>query len=198
MANLHVGIMVCHANGQEEFLMSGNKTEKEQVKVHIRWMIRRDMQEVLQAEQQCFAQSWTEEDFLRCLRQRNCIGMVAEAGDKVIGFMIYELHKNKLHILNFAVHPDYQRSGVGLQMAVKLIGKLSSHRRTRITLEVRETNLSGQVFFRNQGFKAIRVLRSFYDDSNEDAYLMQYKLPSDTDEDFEETINLIAQYEENS
>lgn len=198
MANLHVGIMVCHANGQEEFLMSGNKTEKEQVKVHIRWMIRRDMQEVLQAEQQCFAQSWTEEDFLRCLRQRNCIGMVAEAGDKVIGFMIYELHKNKLHILNFAVHPDYQRSGVGLQMAVKLIGKLSSHRRTRITLEVRETNLSGQVFFRNQGFKAIRVLRSFYDDSNEDAYLMQYKLPSDTDEDFEETINRIAQYEENT
>lgn len=198
MANLHVGIMVCHANGQEEFLMSGNKTEKEQVKVHIRWMIRRDMQEVLQAEQQCFAQSWTEEDFLRCLRQRNCIGMVAEAGDKVIGFMIYELHKNKLHILNFAVHPDYQRAGVGLQMAVKLIGKLSSHRRTRITLEVRETNLSGQVFFRNQGFKAIRVLRSFYDDSNEDAYLMQYKLPSDTDEDFEETINRIAQYEENA
>ncbi len=178
--------------------MSGNKTEKEQVKVHIRWMIRRDMQEVLQAEQQCFAQSWTEEDFLRCLRQRNCIGMVAETGDKVIGFMIYELHKNKLHILNFAVHPDYQRSGVGLQMAVKLIGKLSSHRRTRITLEVRETNLSGQVFFRNQGFKAIRVLRSFYDDSNEDAYLMQYKLPSDTDEDFEETINRIAQYEENA
>jgi len=57
--------------------MSGNKTEKEQVKVHIRWMIRRDMQEVLQAEQQCFDQSWTEEDFLRCLRQRNCIGMVA-------------------------------------------------------------------------------------------------------------------------
>jgi hypothetical protein len=42
------------------------------------------------------------------------------------------------------------------------------------------------------------VLRSFYDDSNEDAYLMQYKLPSDTDEDFEETINRIAQYEENT
>ena len=44
MANLHVGTMVCHANEQEEFLMSGNKTEKEQVKVHIRWIIRRDMQ----------------------------------------------------------------------------------------------------------------------------------------------------------
>ncbi len=178
--------------------MSINDTEKEQIKVHIRWMIRRDMQEVLQTEQQCFQQSWTEEDFLRCLRQRNCIGMVAECGDKVIGFMIYELHKNKLHILNFAVHPEHQRFGVGKQMSAKLISKLSSHRRTRVTLEVRETNLSGQVFFRNQGFKAIRVLRSFYEDSNEDAYLMQFRLPTDTGEDFEETINRIAQYEENT
>ena len=31
--------------------------------------------------------------------------MVAEQGEKVVGFMIYELHKTKLHILNFAVHP---------------------------------------------------------------------------------------------
>ncbi|MSR32808.1 MAG: ribosomal-protein-alanine N-acetyltransferase [Gemmataceae bacterium] len=161
-------------------------------------MIRRDMQEVLQAELQCFEYAWTEEDFLRCLRQRNCIGMVAEAGEKVVGFMIYELHKNKLHILNFAVNPACQRAGVGLQMAAKLVTKLSSHRRTRITMEVRETNLAGQVFFRNQGFKAIRVLRAFYEDSREDAYLMQYRLPSDTGEDFEETINRIAQFEENS
>ena len=27
---------------------------------------------------------------------------MAEAGEKVVGFMIYELHKSKLHILNFA------------------------------------------------------------------------------------------------
>jgi ribosomal-protein-alanine N-acetyltransferase len=111
--------------------------------------------------------------------------------------MIYELHKTKLHILNFAVSPQFQKMGVGGQMIAKLVSKLSSHRRTRITLEVRETNLGGQVFFRNQEFKAIRVVRSFYSDSGEDAYLMQYRLPSDNGEDFEETINRIAQYEEN-
>ena len=31
--------------------MNLNRTEKEQVRVHIRWMIRRDMPEVLQTEQ---------------------------------------------------------------------------------------------------------------------------------------------------
>ncbi len=177
--------------------MNTGRTEQQQVRVHIRWMIRRDMPEVLQAEQLSFAYAWTEEDFLRCLRQRNCIGMVAESGERVIGFMIYELHKAKLHILNFAVHPDWRRQSVGSQMVAKLISKLSSHRRTRITLEVRETNLAGQVFFGKQGFRALRVLRSFYEDSGEDAYLMEYRFADAPADDVDEVVNRIAQYEEN-
>src|SRR5438067_8919022 len=183
--------------GGEEAVMSTGRTEKEQLRVHIRWMIRRDMPEVLQTEQQSFEFAWTEEDFLRCLRQRNCIGMVAEQGEKVVGFMIYELHKAKLHILNFAVNSTCRRFGVGAQMVQKLISKLSSHRRTRITLDVRETNLAAQLFFSKQGFKAVRVLRSYYEDSGEDAFLMQYKFADDTGDDVEESVNRIAQYEEN-
>ena len=68
--------------------------------------------------------------------------------------------------------------------------------RTRITLEVRETNLNAQLFFRAQNFRAVRVLRSYYEDSGEDAFLMQYRLADDTGEEFEETVNRIAQYEE--
>ena len=177
--------------------MSTNKTEKEQVRVHIRWMIRRDMPEVLQTEQQSFEFAWTEEDFLRCLRQRNCIGMVAEQGEKVVGFMIYELHKAKLHILNFAVNPSWRRTAVGGQMVAKLISKLSSHRRTRITLEVRETNLSAQLFFSRQGFRAVRVLRGYYEDSGEDAFVMQYQFADDICDDTEESVNRIAQLEGN-
>ena len=177
--------------------MSTGRTKKEQLRVHIRWMIRRDMPEVLQTEQESFEYSWTEEDFLRCLRQRNCIGMVAEQGEKVIGFMIYELHKSKLHIMNFAVLPAYRRFGVGGQMAAKLVSKLSSHRRTRITLAVRETNLSAQLFFRSQGFRAMRVLRGFYEDSGEDAFLMQYSFAGDhAEEHDDEVVNRITQFEE--
>jgi ribosomal-protein-alanine N-acetyltransferase len=145
-----------------------------QLRVHIRWMIRRDMPEVLDIERDSFEFPWYEEDFIRCLRQRNCIGMVAEHGERVVGFMIYELHKTRLHILNFAVAGDMRRRGVGMQMAEKLVSKLSSQRRTKITLEVRETNLAAQIFFRQNGFRAVSVLRDFYDDSPEDAYLMQY------------------------
>lgn len=143
--------------------------------VHIRWMIRRDMPEVLAIEEQSFEFPWHEDDFLRCLRQRNCIGMVAEHNERVVGFMIYELHKSRLHILNFAVEAQQRRRGVGTQMVRKLISKLSPQRRSRVMLEIRETNLPAQLFFRTLGFRAVSVLRNFYDDTPEDAYLMQYR-----------------------
>jgi ribosomal-protein-alanine N-acetyltransferase len=148
---------------------------KKELCVHIRWMIRRDMPEVLDIETRSFEFPWSEEDFIRCLRQRNCIGMVAEYDERVVGFMIYELHKNRLHILNFAVRTEFRRRGVGWSMARKLVGKLSQQRRNRILLEIRETNLDAQLFFRQCGFRAISVLRDFYEDTTEDAYLMQYR-----------------------
>ncbi|WP_146455072.1 ribosomal protein S18-alanine N-acetyltransferase [Rubripirellula tenax] len=145
-------------------------------------MIRRDMPAVLGIENSSFEFNWTEDDFIRCLRQRNCIGMVAEEGDKVVGFMIYELHKNRLHILNFAVAEDQRRNGVGLAMIGKLLGKLSQERRNRIMLEVRETNLEAQLFFKKIGFRAVSVLRDFYEDTDEDAYLMQYRYQASAEE----------------
>ncbi len=159
--------------------------KQQEVRVHIRWMIRRDMPDVLAIERKSFEFPWSEEDFIRCLRQRNCIGMVAEVDDQVVGFMIYELHKSRLHILNFAVHPDFRQRHVGAQMVEKLVGKLSSQRRNRILLEVRETNLAAQVFFRSNGFRAISVLREFYEDTPEDAYLMEYRFVSTEQETFE-------------
>jgi len=156
---------------------------KQDVCVHIRWMIRRDMPEVLDIEGQSFEFPWSEEDFIRCLRQRNCIGMVAEFEEQVVGFMIYELHKTRLHVLNFAVNPLFRRRAVGQAMMGKLVSKLSHQRRNRILLEVRETNLAAQLFFRNIGFRAVSVLRDFYDDTTEDAYLMQFTYqPADAEE----------------
>jgi ribosomal-protein-alanine N-acetyltransferase len=171
-------------------MMNFLRTDKDLSRIHIRWMIRRDMPEVLGAEADNHDLSWSEEDFLRCLRQRNCIGMVAEQGERIVGFMIYELHKHKLHIMNFGVHPRWRRQGIGSLMVSKLISKLSSHRRTSITLEVRETNLDAQLFFRQQGFKGVKVLRNFYEDTNEDAYLLRFGLPGEELPDTDEAANM--------
>lgn len=149
---------------------------KPQAQIHIRWMINRDMREVLAIEEASFEFAWDDDSFIRCLRQCNCIGMVAETGERVVGYMVYELHKSRLHILNFAVHAGFRRHGVGAAMIRKLASKLSASvgRRNRIMLEVRETNLDAQLFFKAMGFRAISLLRDFYEDTDEDAILFQY------------------------
>lgn len=98
---------------------------------HIRWMIRRDMDQVVKLATLSQFQNWDEEKFLECLRQRNCIGMVAERGENVVGFLIYELHKDKLSILNVG----WQDSGVFKSMLDKLKDKLSVHLRTAADLK---------------------------------------------------------------
>lgn len=162
--------------------MSTVPMPKAQVRVHVRWMIRRDMPEVLAIEHAGFEFPWCEEEFLRVLRQRNCIGMVAELGERVVGFMIYELHKNKLFVLDFAIHPEFRRMGIGRQLIARLIGKLSSQRRTKIALQIRETNLPAQFFFRSQNFRAVEVLREHFQDTGEDAYMMNYLLEESIEE----------------
>ena len=143
---------------------------KQITEVQLRWMIRRDMPEVLAIENASFPIPWTEEEFIDCLKQRNCIGMVAEHDERIAGVMIYELLKSKLHVLNFAVHPHFRRQQIGSQMVDKLISKLSQQRRTEIVLEVRERNLAAQLFFQRCGFWSTGIIREYYDDTDEDAY----------------------------
>lgn len=157
-------------------------TGEQRLDVHFRFMKLWDIPVALDIENDAFEFPWSEEDFVRHLRQHHCLcaGMVAESkasGDKgrVVAFMIYELHQTRLHLLNFAVAPGYRRQEVGTQMTDELIKQLSPHRRTSITLEVREYNLPAQLFFHTQGFRAVLVLRDFYEDTPEDAYVMEYR-----------------------
>ena len=152
--------------------------ESVEIKPRIRWLIRRDLPEVLEIESACYEFAWTEEDFLCCFRREpiSCIGMVAEHNDRVVGFMVYELHKIKLRIINFAVAPNEQRRGIGRQMIWRLVEKLAQQYRKEIELEVRGPNLSMQLFLRSQGFKATCVLRNYYEDNGDDAYSFSFYL----------------------
>lgn len=152
-----------------------SQLEKEtKTRVHIRWMIRRDMAEVREIEDLCFAHPWMEERIIQHLRQRNCIGMVAEVGEQIVGVMIYELFKKRLNVLRFAVHPKFHRQSVGTQMMEKLQGKLSPLRRTHITLDVTERNMTALLFFKAMRFEAVGMLRGACEDTGDDLIEMQF------------------------
>ena len=117
------------------------KTLLDPGKIQIRWMIRRDLSDVLSIENRCFSDeaAWTEEDFLSHMRSRNIIGQVCcERGDddRIIGHCIYKMHKRKLEILRIAVDPLRHGDGFGFAMLDKLKSKLSWDRRSKLVAHV--------------------------------------------------------------
>jgi [ribosomal protein S18]-alanine N-acetyltransferase len=147
------------------------------MRVRVRWMIRRDLAEVLAVEHAASDYPWSEADLLRRLRRRNVIGMVATARDQVVGLMVHAYAEPRIHLLNLAVRPDYSRRGVGRQMVDKLKERLTG-RRTRVVARVRESATPAQLFLRVAGFRAVDVARGWFRDTGEDAYLMEYLAPA--------------------
>jgi ribosomal-protein-alanine N-acetyltransferase len=105
----------------------------------------------------------SEEQIVKWLRARNCIGMVAERDHRVVGYMIYDLHKTHFKLVRFAVHPSFRKIGVGSAMIRKLKSKMSATRRQFIGVTVPEDRLEIQQFFRRHGFLAGRVVDGDYD-----------------------------------
>lgn len=139
------------------------------MELKIRWMLKRDLPEVLEIENQEFEFPWEEENFRYCLRQREITSMVCLHDDKIVGYMVYEFHKHRIEIVNFVVTHSYQRGGVGSQMIQKLLKLKSKHRRC-VEMCLVEANLPGHLFLKNQGFEAVEVLDEFFEDCDKDTY----------------------------
>lgn len=177
--SLHDAKSICQriVNMEISMIAEKEKHHAAMANVHVRWTMWRDLPAILAIEEYSFSNPWGEDDFIRVLRNRKCISMVAVAPcGKIVGFMVYELAKKRLDIINLAVHWGVRSYGVGTALVSHLKSKLTPDGRDELSLVIRETNLAGQLFFRSQGFLAKAVIRDFYDDCHEDAYLMEYRI----------------------
>jgi [ribosomal protein S18]-alanine N-acetyltransferase len=151
-----------------------NETLETALPTQIIWTARRHMPDVLDIDRRSFEQSWDDAAFLDQLRQRNVISMSAVHGDRIVGFVVYRLHRTFIEVVRMAVAPEHRRRGVGSAILDKLAGKLNPHRRTAMEFIVRESNLDACRFLRHNGVRAVEVLRGHFDD--EDGYRMEYRL----------------------
>lgn len=110
------------------------------MKCHIRWLIRRDLSEILEIEKQKKDYIWGEKLFLKYLRLRNCIGMVAEHEEEVLGYFVYILRKDKIIVENFGI--KYIDRELEVQMVEKLKNKLSGNRNKLVFVTNNEELLS--------------------------------------------------------
>lgn len=145
---------------------------------HVRWSIRRDLAEVLAIEQASYSEPWGEKEFTDLLRRRECIMMVCEYAEQVVGYVVYQLEKGRVRVLNLAVSSCWRRQGVGSLMLRYVRRKLEGADaiRNRVLIAVSETELPAQLFLRSCGFKAEKVMRKYFGPS-EDAYRFVYRLP---------------------
>lgn len=155
----------------------------------IRWMIRRDMPSVLAIENACFdlpwATPWSEEEFIRTRRQRSIVGMTAnivdeQTGDsEVVGFMLYELHRRSLDLLDLAVAPAHQRRGIGRAMINRLVDKLEAKRRETLNIAVSDHNTPAHLFLRACGGRAKGVYHDYFDGHESDMYDFVFRYRDD-------------------
>jgi ribosomal-protein-alanine N-acetyltransferase len=139
--------------------------------VHIRWLIRRDLPQVLEIESGVPRGAWSEGKIIKSMHKRHHIGLVAEHGESIVGYAVYALFPQAIKVLRLAVAPEMRRARVGTQLIEKLAGKLSTQRR-KLYLSVPESNLPLLLFLNARGFRATKVLRKSID-LETDAYVMQ-------------------------
>lgn len=132
---------------------------------HLRWMIPRDHIEVLEIDRLSYTRPWSQDDLRNWAIMRRAVCQVAELGDQVAGFVVWETRKRLLPVRRFAVHPRWRRLGVGNAMMDWLVGKLGGGCFDRRVIEfvVSERNLGGLLFLREMGCRGQLVPGHFED-----------------------------------
>lgn len=140
---------------------------------HFRAMTPVDLEVVLRIERGCFESPWERHVFAENMQRSRTACYVAVDGGRVVAYAALALDRDGADLLNFAVDPERRRTAVGRALMEFLFDVCRMRELPRIRVELRESNLDGQLFCRSLGFLATRVLRGHFADTGEDAYLMQ-------------------------
>jgi [ribosomal protein S18]-alanine N-acetyltransferase len=136
----------------------------------------RDVRALVQLDRRCFkpidAYAWYE--FLNLCVWPGLISLKAIQDDRIVGFIAGDPRRHEGHtiIVTIAVHPDYQRRGIGerLLREVEARSVLS-----RLQLMVRQSNLSALHLYRKLNYTIVETWPRYYEDG-EDAYVMEKAL----------------------
>lgn len=113
--------------------------------------------------------SWSLEQYKADCKNYNTHYFVAEADNKVIGFLHYSEILNEFEIYNVATLPIFRNKGV----ATKLLNNFISVADNVVFLEVREHNNKAIRLYQAHGFNSIGTRKDYYKDPEEDAIIME-------------------------
>jgi len=158
--------------------------------VEIRRMRLDDLDAVTAIEAATFARPWSRDSFRQEL-ERNVAAryLVAVKDGRVVGYAGAWIILDESHITNIAIAEEYRGRGIGKALTAALLQYLSNLGACYATLEVRVSNVRAQNLYKGLGFISVGKRKRYYEDNQEDAYLMVCERMPEVDEDFEEKEN---------
>ena len=142
----------------------------------LRRMIPGDLDEVMAIEREAFQHPWSAELFARELRHEWSTVLVAErgAGDRpsIVGFVIFWLVHDEIHVLNIATGRHQRRGGVARTLMRECLAQGRSRGARLATLEVRRSNAAAIHLYERLGFRTVGVRPNYYAEEHEDALVM--------------------------
>lgn len=139
---------------------------------------------VLELDRQCFGGLWTAEGYERELASPNSDLLVlstpatptASSTDSLpetlIGLGCLWSILEEAHITLLAIHPRYQRQGLGQLLLYALLTSARKRGLERATLEVRVSNHTALSLYQKFGFREVGKRRRYYQDTGEDALVL--------------------------
>ncbi len=143
-----------------------------------------DLERVTKIERASFNDPWPTSFFIYMQEKTQDLFLVAVDEDKIAGYVVGEMreimfsgipHKFKMgHILNIAVDKGDRRRGIGNRLMEAVEMRFRDRKATKVTLEVRESNISARSFYSRRGYEEIGRVKEYYPD--EDAVIMSKNL----------------------
>ncbi|MDR3615174.1 MAG: ribosomal protein S18-alanine N-acetyltransferase [Candidatus Obscuribacterales bacterium] len=143
--------------------------------VEIRPMRLEHLAEVMEIEPVAFgSHHWSHQSFVNELNNSlGCYFVAYERGtQRLIGYSGFWLIGEEAHITTLAVHPEWRRLNIGERLLIHDINQAYKVGANWLTLEVRASNEKAQMLYFKYGFKSLGVRRNYYQDNDEDAYVL--------------------------
>jgi [ribosomal protein S18]-alanine N-acetyltransferase len=137
-----------------------------------------DLDEIMVIERGAFRYPWSSRFFLQELQVHCARSVLAEIDGKILGYVLFWCLPGEIDIHNIAVHTAYRRRGIARSLLQQVIADARGRCLTRVTLEVRRSNIAAQKLYESLGFVTTGLRRGYYSDDGEDALAMALELIS--------------------
>jgi len=168
-------------NRSEETIMMLKKSIS--ANIILKPMNESDLDPVVEIEQLSFPCPWSKGMFLSEFHKRPYSrSYIAEekSSGKLVGYVLFSLIFEELHILNLAVHPACRRKGIGDSLISFVLGIGRDQQTAKVLLEVRVSNNPALALYQKFGFREVGIRRDYYFKPKENALLLQFDFEKDT------------------